>query len=1103
MPDPGQSITDEFDKSLFELTDVILYGAQSYNYMISDLEENVNMQNENNRKSNKRMDQDYYVGLDIGTNSVGWCVTNPEYEVLKFHGKAMWGVRLFDEAKTAAERRGFRTARRRLDRKRQRVLLVEDLLSEEVAKVDPVFFLRLKESKFLQEDKVESGYHKYTLFADKEYTDREYHKEFPTIYHLRNALMKGNRNGEKFDIRLYYLAIANIMKHRGHFLYVGKIDQVTSFDMVWEDLCEYLQQEYSTDFSCEDPEEIKSILLDKKLKKLDKKKVLNDVFINKNEDKKIAAFKKELVAALCGSVVGLDKLFGEEELKEAEVSKFSFSDGIDEDKEEKLSSILRERFELVVKLKAVYDWTVLTNILKGGDSFSEAQISIYEKHGEDLRKLKKIVREYCKEEYNEIFNDTTIKNNYPSYVRHASKKSENVADKRITEQKDFCDYLKKKLEKICLEDITPDSAKEEMEHIKEEIENYTFMPKQISKSNSVIPYQLHQEELKKILENMGMDYPDLTKKQEDGTSVCEKIMRIFEFRIPYFVGPLNTYHSDKGGNSWMVRKQEGPIRPWNFSQMVDEEESAERFIRRLTNKCTYLMGEDVLPKNSLLYSKYLVLNELNNIRINGERLPVELKQEIYERVFKNGEISGKITLNKLQKWLEKENKFGSVKIEEIGGIDTEFKSNLKSYHDLKEIIGNMVNTEVAMSEDIIKNVLIFGEDKRLLKQRLKNQYGDKLNEDQLKKICKLKFTGWGNFSEKLLSGIESVNKETGEMLTVIRMMWETQHNFMELMGSEYDFSSEIQKHNAWSMGNKNDITYDLVKESYASPPVKRSVWQTLLIIKEIQKIMGHAPKRLFVETTREKDASKKGKRTTSRKDQLISLYKGIKNEERDWISDIEGEDERRFSNKKLYLYYTQMGRCAYTGREISFDQLFTNAYDIDHIIPQSKKSDDSLINNMVLVESHSNRDKSNEIIPPKYRQEQLWKTWEGHGLITKEKYRRLMRTKPFTDEELAGFISRQIVETSQANKVVADILKQVFSGEDTKIIYSKAKIVSDFRNGMNGSGSKNEEKDTRIKFLKSRAVNDYHHAKDAYLNIVVGNAYFTKDRKSTRLNSSH
>ena len=45
-------------------------------------------------------EKEYYLGLDIGTDSVGWAVTDPEYHVLRRKGKALWGVRLFDAANT-------------------------------------------------------------------------------------------------------------------------------------------------------------------------------------------------------------------------------------------------------------------------------------------------------------------------------------------------------------------------------------------------------------------------------------------------------------------------------------------------------------------------------------------------------------------------------------------------------------------------------------------------------------------------------------------------------------------------------------------------------------------------------------------------------------------------------------------------------------------------------------------------------------------------------------------------------------------------------------------------------------------------------------------
>ena len=66
---------------------------------------------------------DYYLGLDIGTDSVGWAVTDMGYHVLRRKGKSLWGIRLFDPAQTAAERGGYRRTRRRLQRRKQRIHL--------------------------------------------------------------------------------------------------------------------------------------------------------------------------------------------------------------------------------------------------------------------------------------------------------------------------------------------------------------------------------------------------------------------------------------------------------------------------------------------------------------------------------------------------------------------------------------------------------------------------------------------------------------------------------------------------------------------------------------------------------------------------------------------------------------------------------------------------------------------------------------------------------------------------------------------------------------------------------------------------------------------
>lgn len=47
----------------------------------------------------------YYLGLDIGTDSVGWAVTDDRYEILEFNRKAMWGSTCSNIADDEADHR--------------------------------------------------------------------------------------------------------------------------------------------------------------------------------------------------------------------------------------------------------------------------------------------------------------------------------------------------------------------------------------------------------------------------------------------------------------------------------------------------------------------------------------------------------------------------------------------------------------------------------------------------------------------------------------------------------------------------------------------------------------------------------------------------------------------------------------------------------------------------------------------------------------------------------------------------------------------------------------------------------------------------------------
>ena len=553
------------------------------------------------------MGKGYYVGLDMGTGSVGWAVTDESYQILRRHGKAMWGVRLFESAKTAEERRMFRTGRRRLDRRGWRIEILQEIFAEEISRVDPGFFLRMKESKYYPEDKRDIQGNcpelPYTLFVDKTFTDKDFHKKYPTIYHLRKMLMETE---DTPDMRLVYLALHHMMKHRGHFLLSGDISQVTEFKNTFNQFIENIRNE-EMDFEIELDESavqmIEETLKDKNLTRSAKKSKLVKGLNAKN------VRDKAFLTLLSGGTVKLSDLFGMEELNEGERPKISFADNGYEEYAAVVEMELGELYYIVESAKAVYDWAILSDILGGSTSISDAKVRAYEKHKADLKYLKAVVKEYFpKEVYNAVFVESSDKlNNYPAYIGMTKKNGKKVSlEGKRCSREEFMDFLKKNI-------VVKLPDEEAKMYLQSELEKDSFLPKQVNKDNGVIPYQVHKYELKKILDNLGDKIPFLKEN-------AEKIEKLFSFRIPYYVGPLRTGNGENSKFAWAERKSTEKIYPWNFENVIDVEQSAENFIRRMTNKCTYLIGEDVLPKDSLLYSKFMVLNELNNLRLDGQKI---------------------------------------------------------------------------------------------------------------------------------------------------------------------------------------------------------------------------------------------------------------------------------------------------------------------------------------------------------------------------------------------------------------------------------------------------------------------------------------------------
>ena len=480
----------------------------------------------------------------------------------------------------------------------------------------------------------------------------------------------------------------------------------------------------------------------------------------------------------------------------------------------------------------------------------------------------------------------------------------------------------------------------------------------------------------------------------------------------------------------------------------------------------------------------MVLNEINNLKVDGAPIDIEVKQALYQDLFIDQNKT--ITKKTISKWLQANNLVDKDTQPLITGIDDTVKAKMTSLHDMKAIFGDDLPPRQVLDE-IIRYKTLFPDEGTMFEEIVAEKFGQFVSSDQVKALKAKVYIGWGRLSEKLLEGLTDHNyfkKPT----SIIQALYQTNHNLMEVLSEKFDYTRLIEEENKDQVDSAKELSYELLEELYVSPSVKRAIWQSLRIVDEIVEVTGHQPTKIFVEMARGSDQSG---RTQSRKQQLLALYKNIK-ADRDLLEGLtdklEDTEESQLRSKKLYLYYTQLGRCMYTGNPISLSQLMdNNSYNIDHIYPRSKTKDDSVANT-VLVERNANDAKGDSYpisakltISPQTKQ--LWKILRTSGLISEKKYARLIRNQALDDKELSVFIERQLVETRQSTKAVASMLRDLYP--DSQVVFTKARQANELRQHL--VNSLNDRS-----FFKVRIMNDFHHAKDAYLNIVAGNVYHTK-----------
>lgn len=1048
----------------------------------------------------------YNIGLDIGTGSVGWCLTDNNGHLLKINRKgdngktyrnSAWGVRLFASADTAADCRIKRSTRRRYNRRRTRVIELRKIMSEMIMPVDPNFYARLDEAFLWNEDKSDKAKAPFLLFNDKKLYDIKYYTDYPTIYHLRKYLLETK---EKADPRFIYLALHHMMKYRGHFLYEGQtfeaIDNIKDTFIELEQLINvYVKEKEETEYNNKNNnqyEAIKNCLADNKVKNKDKKENITDIFIKVGYDNK---YSKELAAAVLGYEFNVGIIVNDNSLtdEDCKALKAKFADAKYEEQEEKLSDTLGERYYIVEALKKIYSWKVLHSILGDSMFLSCAMVDKYEKHGEQLKALKNLFHKYVsQDEYSEFFHQEKNKEgkyivNYANYIK-GIKRLNNETNKNSNANQQLYQSIKKILDKRAADD-------EVYKNILTEMEQETFLEKINNVDNSAIPYQLNLIEMDKILTQQGVYYKELKDNKE-------LLLKMLTSKIPYYVGPLNNNNKGNRNFAWMTKKagkENEKVYPWNVKDVVDIDVTAEDFITRMTNYCTYLPNEKVLPKESLLYQRYMLLEELSQIRIDGKKLSKEDRKAIIDDLF-IGKGRVKVSDKDFKEYLDKVN---YVKVNGKGYDVTGYQSDdgfacaLSSYNKFRRILGYVDERNEKMIEDIIYWLTVF-EDKDIVKRKINKQYADKFSDEQLKKILKLKFKGWGRYSAKLLNGIK------GDMgTTIIEMLEDADErfayceycpNFMRIINKDAKIKQIIDDNRPIYDGTKDLL--EVIQDMHTSPANRRGIWQTMKVIEEIIEYIGEKPRQIYIEFAREDDFKAKNKRTDSRKKTVDKALKKLKKEVVDEYNENVYKKLKQYENRldeeKVYLYFMQNGKSLYTEEKLNLNE--PENLEIDHIIPYSLSDDDSL-DNKALVLKDENQKKGNKIVKETFLQSfsdikmiNYWKNLKKVGLISEKKYNNLQKNN--VDDILTkGFINRQLVETRQIVKSVANLILDYYN-EQIDVIEVKASLSTSVRKMLTYEKKDNngfwEENKDNCMFYKNRDMNDYHHAHDAYLANIIG-----------------
>ena len=448
--------------------------------------------------------------------------------------------------------------------------------------------------------------------------------------------------------------------------------------------------------------------------------------------------------------------------------------------------------------------------------------------------------------------------------------------------------------------------------------------KQIDLSN-VFTMGAYRKEILQIFETQKLYHAELSQEFFD------EYLAIFNRKRNYYEGPGNEKSRTDYGIYTTKLNENG--------EYITEQNIFEKLIGR----CSVYEEELRAAAASYTAQEFNLLNDLNNLTINGRKLEEAEKREIVERI----KTSTRVEMRKVIADVinEKIEEFHGARIDKSGN---EIFHTFDVYRKMKKVLADInVNiTDFSTEElDEIGYILTINTDKEAIVEAFTNstifqnsfiKITDTLVDclSHFRKHNTSLFGKWHSFSLKIMNELIPVlYEQPKEQMTLLTEMGVFKDKADEFVGLKY-------------------IPVDAASEDIYNPVVRRSVRISFRILNEILKKYGVAED-VVIEIPRDKNSEEQKKRIKDSQNlhekemkyilQKLAASYGIS------PKIIETSSQKQL-NLKLKLWNEQDGRCLYSGKMIDPIDVINHPelFEVDHIIPKSISFDDSR-NNKVLV----------------------------------------------------------------------------------------------------------------------------------------------------------